>query len=59
MQLIREVKSREERGLNIKGGTRRVKRRAKAKIKSAQGEGKGTNQLQVCKVFASLRTTGF
>lgn len=49
MQLIREAKSGEGRGFNKKGGPGEVKRRAKAKIKSAQGEGKGTNQLQVCK----------
>lgn len=48
MQLIREAKSEEERGLNRKGGPDWVKRRAKAKIKSAQGEEKGANQLQVC-----------
>lgn len=48
MQLIREAKSRERRGLNKKGGPTGVKRRVKAKIKSAQGDGKGKNQLQVC-----------
>lgn len=48
MQLIREAKSREGSGLNKNGGPSRVKRRAKAEIKSVQGEGKGMNQLQVC-----------
>lgn len=48
MELIREAKSREGRGLNKKGGQDGVKRRAQAKIKSAQGEVKGRNQLQVC-----------
>lgn len=47
MQLIREAKSREGGGLNKNGGPSRVKRRAKAEIKSVQGEGKGMNQLQV------------
>lgn len=55
MQLIREAKSREGKELNKKGRPGGVKRRAKAKMKSAQGEGKGTNQLQVS---PSLRTAG-
>lgn len=59
IQLIREAKSREESGLNKKGGPSRVKRRAKAKIKSAQGEGKGTNQLQVCKSLQAWGWLGF
>lgn len=47
MLLIREAKSREGRGLNKKGRLDGVKRRARAKIKSARGEVKGTNQLPV------------
>lgn len=37
----------EGRGLNKNGGLNRVRRRVKAKIKAAQGEGKGMNQLHV------------
>lgn len=40
MQLIREAKSREERGQNKGGGPGRVKTRAKAKIKSAKERGR-------------------
>lgn len=50
MQLIREAKSREGRGLNEKGRLGRVKKRAKAKIKSAQGEGR----VQINYRFVSL-----
>ena len=47
MQLIREAKNIEGRGLNKNGGLNGVRRRVKAKIKAAQGERKGMNQLHV------------
>lgn len=59
MLLIREAKSREGRGLNKKGRLDGVKRRARAKIKSARGEVKGTNQLPVLWLCPSWRTAGF
>lgn len=51
MQLIREAKKQAGKGVESEGRAGWVKRRAKAEIQSAQGEGKGTNHLQVCESF--------
>lgn len=45
MQLIREAKRGEGRGLIKNGGMNWVRWRAKAKLKSVQGEKKGMNQF--------------
>lgn len=45
MELIKEAKSREERGLNEKGGQDGVKRRAQAKSKVSSRRGEGQESI--------------